>query len=377
MKILFVSHEEKLNGATLSLLGMIDELKKNKHKIFVLTCYKEGPFIDELNTRNIKIIYAPYRRWLIYKPQKKIKWIFKKYICLCLCSINYLSAFKVKKIINNEKIDIIHSNTSVVNIGAILSKICNIDHIWHIREFGEEDFNIHNIYSEKIMFNYFNRSKYVIAVSNAIKDKYKGKIDENKIKVIYNGISNRNKVIRSFEKKKNNINLIIAGAITEGKGQIDAVLAINELKNRGYNNIKLSIAGSGDTNILKYKIDELGLNNNINMLGQVRNLPEIRKNNDIELVCSKSEAFGRVTIEAMMSMMPVIGANTGGTKELIKDKYNGLLYEQGNYKSLANKIEYFIVNRDEIERMAKNAYVFSKGFTVEKNMKQIYELYKQ
>ena len=352
MKILFVSHEEKLNGATLSLLGMIDELKKNKHKIFVLTCYKEGPFIDELNTRNIKIIYAPYRRWLIYKPQKKIKWIFKKYICLCLSSINYLSAFKVKKIINNEKIDIIHSNTSVVNIGAILSKICNIDHIWHIREFGEEDFNIHNIYSEKIMFNYFNRSKYVIAVSNAIKDKYKGKIDENKIKVIYNGISNRNKVVRSFEKKKNNINLIIAGAITEGKGQIDAVLAINELKNRGYNN-------------------------NINMLGQVRNLPEIRKNNDIELVCSKSEAFGRVTIEAMMSMMPVIGANTGGTKELIKDKYNGLLYEQGNYKSLANKIEYFIVNRDEIERMAKNAYVFSKEFTVEKNMKQIYELYKQ
>ena len=180
-----------------------------------------------------------------------------------------------------------------------------------------------------------------------------------------------------YEKKKNNINLIIAGAITEGKGQIDAVLAINELKNRGYNNIKLSIAGSGDINILKYKIDELGLNNNINMLGQVRNLPEIRKNNDIELVCSKSEAFGRVTIEAMMSMMPVIGANTGGTKELIKDKYNGLLYEQGNYKSLANKIEYFIVNRDEIERMAKNAYVFSKGFTVEKNMKQIYELYKQ
>ena len=59
------------------------------------------------------------------------------------------------------------------------------------------------------------------------------------------------------------------------------------------------------------QIDELGLNNNINMLGQVRNLPEIRKNNDIELVCSKSEAFGRVTIEAMMSMMPVIGANTG------------------------------------------------------------------
>lgn len=43
----------------------------------------------------------------------------------------------------------------------------------------------------------------------------------------------------------------------------------------------------------------------------------MRKKIDVELVCSRSEAFGRVTIESMMSSNPVIGANTGGTKELI------------------------------------------------------------
>lgn len=374
MNILFVSHEAKLNGASLSLLGMIDKLIKD-NKIYVLTCFREGQFIDELKNRGVRVIYAPYRRWFIYKPQSRIKWILKKYTCLCLCSINYLSAIRLKKIINKERIDIIHSNTSVVNIGAILSKMCNIDHIWHIREFGEEDFNIHRIYREKTIYNYFNNSKYIIAVSEAIKNKYKEKMNSGKIKVIYNGVSSKNKQVKIFKHYKDDLDLIVTGALAAGKGQIDAILAINELRNRGYKNINLSIAGSGDSDTLKMKINELKLNNNIKMLGQVKDLIDIRKKMDIELVCSKSEAFGRVTIEGMMSMLPIIGANTGGTTELIRDNYNGLLYSQGNYKSLADKIEYFINNRNEIERMGKSAYIFSDKFTIQRNIDQVYELY--
>lgn len=376
INILFVSHEEKLNGASLSLLGMIDELIKDNN-IYVLTCFRKGPFIDELKNRDLRVIYAPYRRWLIYKPKNKIKWILKKYTCLFLSIINYLSAIRLQNIINSEKIDIIHSNTSVINIGAILSKLCNIDHIWHIREFGEEDFNIYSIYNKKIMFSYFNNSKYIIAVSEAIKNKYKEKINKEKIKVIYNGVSSNNKQARIFNNKKEELELVIVGALTLGKGQREAILAVNEIINRGYKNVNLTIVGSGDKNILEKTINELELNNNIKMLGQVKNLIDIRKKMDIELVCSKSEAFGRVTIEGMMSMLPIIGANTGGTKELIIDKYNGLLYDQGNYKSLADKIEYFINNRNEIERMGKNAYIFSEKFTIQRNVEEIYQLYIQ
>ncbi len=38
-------------------------------------------------------------------------------------------------------------------------------------------------------------------------------------------------------------------------------------------------------------------------------MKELRKT-DVELVCSKGEAFGRVTIEAMMAGNPVIGSDT-------------------------------------------------------------------
>ena len=51
---------------------------------------------------------------------------------------------------------------------------------------------------------------------------------------------------------------------------------------------------------------------------------------DIALVASCSEAFGRVTVEAMLAGMLVIGADVAGTSELICDGVNGILYEDDN-----------------------------------------------
>ena len=107
-------------------------------------------------------------------------------------------------------------------------------------------------------------------------------------------------------------------------------------------------------------------------------MTEIRKNMDIELMCSICETFGRVTVEGMRNGLLVIGSNTGGTPEIIKDKYNGLLYEQGKPQDLAEKILSSINNKDEARKIAENAYQFSQtNFTPESNTKQIYEVIKE
>jgi len=46
---------------------------------------------------------------------------------------------------------------------------------------------------------------------------------------------------------------------------------------------------------------------------------------NIILVCSRSEAFGRVTVEGMLCGKPIIGARSGATPELVKEGFNGLL----------------------------------------------------
>lgn len=375
MNILFIGHEQDMNGASLSMVALIDELKKKGHNVFVLSSYKEGKFIDELRKRDTEIIYAKYYRWMIYKNQQYWKWAIKRFINLVLCQINYISAFKLKRVIKEKEINIIHTNTGVINIGGILSKICKVKHVWHIREFGEEDFNFHYIYPKKYSMKFIEKnSDKVIAISKAIFEKYNQYIDKNKICTIYNGIDKKYMQKRKFTINEK-FNMIMCGRIGEAKGQRDAISALNYLKKKGYKNIYLYLAGSGNCEFEKNLIKEYELEDKVIFLGRIDNLMEIRSTMDVELVCSKCEAFGRVTIEAMMSMLPVIGANTGGTKELVIDGYNGYLYEQGNSIELANKIETMILNKDLTYLLSQNAYDYSNDFSSENNADNIVKLY--
>lgn len=45
------------------------------------------------------------------------------------------------------------------------------------------------------------------------------------------------------------------------------------------------------------------------------------------LMCSLYEAMGRVTVETLFYGCPVLGHNTGRTKEIITDGVNGYLYD--------------------------------------------------
>lgn len=375
MNILFIGHEHELNGASRSLLGMVSELSKD-NSIHVLTAYKKGEFFEELKKLNIEVIYSKYFRWMITKPNNNIKWILKKNLFKVLNLVNIISAIKLGIYCKKNKIDIIHTNSSVINIGAIVSRISKIPHVFHIREFGEEDFNMHSIYNKRRYLKFINKNTTkVIAISNSILNKYYQYFDNGKIEMIYNGIDekllNQKDVV-----EKEQYNVLLAGRIEEAKGQKEAILAIKELKDNGINRVKLHIIGSGDNQSLKNLCNQLDVCDLVSIEGYSNNLFEVRKEIDCELVCSKNEAFGRVTIEAMMSSNPVIGANTGGTKELIINGYNGYLYNQGDSKDLANKINYLISDIDNLKMISQNAFKYSKEkFTAKINANNINKLY--
>ena len=120
------------------------------------------------------------------------------------------------------------------------------------------------------------------------------------------------------------------------------------------------------------------LNDTIKFLGFRNDLDEIRKNINIYLMCSQNEAFGRVTIEAMMAKNLVIGANTGGTIELISNGFNGFLYHQGDYKDLANQIEYVITHWENCEKIIENAYTDAMNkFSIQRCANQVIQVYEK
>jgi glycosyltransferase involved in cell wall biosynthesis len=76
-------------------------------------------------------------------------------------------------------------------------------------------------------------------------------------------------------------------------------------------------------------------------------------------MCSRCEAFGRVTVEAMKLGLPVIAANTGGSLELVQHGINGFLYEWGNPLDLAKQILKTVSEPDAYSRMSSQARSFA------------------
>ena len=373
-KILMIGHEQELNGASRSLLGIADMMIARGQSIYVLTSFADGPFYEELKKRELTIIVEPFYRWCVYKSGKR-NWIKCKYLWSIRWNrINIATAKKISEYVRKERIDIIHTNTSVINIGALISKYSGIKHVWHLREFADLDFNMYPIISKKRYYRFMNRfTDCFICVSKAVADHY-DMLDPKKKYIVYNGICSPKGYLDKENHNGEKIRILIAGKVDPAKGQDEAINACTKVYEYGITNFELLIAGKGE----KYFNVPEEIHDNVMFLGQVEDMASLRETVDIELMCSKAEAFGRVTAEAMMAGIPVIGSNTGGTPELIQDGVTGFLYEKGNIKQLSEKIIMLMSDKELRERLglAAKKYAYSY-FTIARCVDSIEEIYKE
>ena len=185
-------------------------------------------------------------------------------------------------------------------------------------------------------------------------------IDQSKMTVTYNSFPPEFIQVKHKFQYSNCLNLLIAGDIKPGKGQKDIVIAVNNIiqKFPQYHLI-LHLAGS-KSNVKYYEsiekhIQSNHIEKNVIMHGQVSDMISLRAQMDVGIIASEYEAFGRTTIEGMLSMMAMIGRNSGGTAELIRHYDTGLLYD-GCISDLEKQILYYYENRTEMERIARNGF---------------------
>lgn len=116
----------------------------------------------------------------------------------------------------------------------------------------------------------------------------------------------------------------------------------------------------------------------ISFCGSTSNPQEYYKKADIVLMCSTSEAFGRVTVEGMLSGALVIGAKSAATLELIQHGTTGLLYNSGSIEGLAAQILYAVEHPETAARIADSGQQFAlQNLTAEKNAERINSLYEE
>lgn len=372
MKLLFVSHESGLGGGTRSMLALIDQLLPH-HQISVLIKRSSGPLYNELRQRPVQIIVHPFFQWFRL-PKPPLISALEHLESYC----NPLLALLLLPRIRREGFEVIHSNSSVVNIGALLARWLHIPHVWHIREFAEEDFHFRCVSPSK-RYSMIAQSDAVIVISQALYRKYQPHIPEDKLHVIYNGVSEQY-CIDKVEPPTLPLRFLITGRIEQAKGQEQAITAAALLRQRGITAFHIDLAGQGapeDEAILRAQVVQSGLQDTVTFLGQVHNMRAQRTQEDVEIVCSRSEAFGRVTVEAMFACNPVIASRAGANPELIQDGETGLLYEYGDAQDLARCMESLIADPARIRQMGRLAQQRALAqFTAKKNAEQIEQLYK-
>jgi glycosyltransferase involved in cell wall biosynthesis len=91
---------------------------------------------------------------------------------------------------------------------------------------------------------------------------------------------------------------------------------------------------------------------------------------------SRSEAMGRVLVEAMAAGKPRIGANVDGIPTVIEDGVDGLLFESENIDDLAKKLEILIKDSKLRKKLGRNGEIRAKKyFTRERYIANLNKFY--
>jgi glycosyltransferase involved in cell wall biosynthesis len=165
------------------------------------------------------------------------------------------------------------------------------------------------------------------------------------------------------------------GRISEEKGVETLVKAYKEIPN-----YKLKIMGDDTTDEAIRLKEYINKNNmkNIEFLGfkKGEELDDIIDNARFTIIPSIwYDNLPNTALESFIHSKPVIASNIGSLPELVKDKYNGYLFEPGNEKSLVEKIK-LLDNDDLLLEMGKNSFSQLKDkFSTEKHYESLIELF--
>jgi|GEM_PF-87378 len=375
-KILFVaSDNDATSGAFRSMVKLCSLLKECYNLNVSVLLPRKGDGIKLLKEAGIPFTIIQTEDWVVklsdgtQRRKEKQK----------LMRHNVYALKKIRNYIRQEKFDLIHINTTYHYVAAKAALLLHIPFVWHLREFLEED-QQREIINKSKGYELIKKANTVITISNSLFKKYVSLLGNKNITRIYNGIDKDMFYCPEHRIFKDDVvRFICVGAITEYKGQKQLVEACCKLKEKCKQQFKLLLVGNDGGEYAKdirAYISENGLNDCIEILGRRDDTSELFKNSDIAFVCSRSEAFGRVTVEAMMSGCLVIGANNAGTSELINNGEDGILYEVDNSEDLCSKIQWALDNKDSSQQIAVNGTKKSSQlFTAQRNAEEIYGVY--
>lgn len=187
-------------------------------------------------------------------------------------------------------------------------------------------------------------------------------INKNLITIINNPLSlyaNN----EAFKKQSNDkIIFITVGNLRPEKGHIRVLEALSLLKDEL--TYEYWMVGDGKMRVeIEEAIEKYNLKNNVLMLGNQVNVLKYLQQADFFIQGSYSEGFPNSLLEANQVGLPIVAFDVlGGTKEIVKDGFNGFLVpdgDMGRYAETLLKAVFYPFDRKQIQQYIQDKFELS------------------
>lgn len=272
----------------------------------------------------------------------------------------FKSAISLKKIVQTEKIDVIHVHMLREQSLAIFAKFFG-GKFGLIRTFHR--FDQFNWKMKPIMSMYRNYTDAFISISELMSKylKYNGLTE--KIEMINNGVT-------KIAAPKHDKAMGFIGRLAKEKGILEFIKSNMDI----LNDTKLVIAGTGpDFAEIKKVITDNKLN--VELLGQVHGAEktDFFKKISVLLLPSETEVLPTVVLEAYSCGLPVVAFRIDSLKALIKEN-NGILIDYKNYVQMGQKALQLMPNSNDY--FSTNIKTYELNYSVDVMWRKTYRLYK-
>jgi glycosyltransferase involved in cell wall biosynthesis len=365
--ILFVSHSSELRmGVQRSLVALIEHLDKTKFKPYAVMP-KHSELSKKLVDMGCEVFFLP----LVAINVKNIGKLTSNY-------------FKIKKIIRDKNIHIIHSDDNRdAFLFGIAKRYTHAKKVWHV----------HTEFPMRL--DRFNRyfADGIIGISNAIKSRFPKSVINKKYHTIFDGVDcnkfvpveDKSELRNSLELPLNRFLITFIGQIKESRGIYDLAKAMGILKRElaPKDMPLLIIIGTPESNFIVQQLRELvrenGTHEDINILTQVSNTADWMQVSDAMILPSHqgSEGTARSIFEAMACGTAIIGTNIPGIKDAVTED-TGILINQKSPENIADAIKKLIENPDLVKKYQVNSRKRAcEVFEIEQHARQIEDFYLQ
>ncbi|HEX8965967.1 MAG TPA: glycosyltransferase family 4 protein [Patescibacteria group bacterium] len=282
--------------------------------------------------------------------------------------INPFWYFKMKKIITNEKPDIINAHSPVPFIADVAAMAKGTTpfiltyHALSLYKKGLSPFNlIAWVYKQTENYLFF-RSQRIVVVSDFIKEKFPQNLKKKTI-VISNFIRQENTYQVTSDGKKKNVILFISSLDKSHnwKGLEPLLFATNYYVKTYGKDITIIVIGEGNW---KEKYESLArkleISKYVSFVGQKigKEKDWYLKNAKVSVIypTSSNDALPTFLLESWAHSLPVIGSHILPLSKIIKGNFNGLLIKADEPKELAKAIHKVFTNKLLRQKLSKNGY---------------------